>query len=77
MTNNPDLLERTVEKVRELPAVRLRVLDEFIDELQESEAPYVLSDEKLAILEAAAAEVDAGRYATEAEVAHAFRRVAK
>jgi hypothetical protein len=77
MPDSTDLRERTISRVRELSDAKLAVLQEFIDELASEPDVYSLSDDELEVLNAASADVKAGNYATEAEVAHAFRRVAK
>lgn len=77
MANDPDLLERTVEKVRELPLEKLRVLDEFIDELAAEAEFHQLSTAELAILDPALERARMGRFASDDEVTRALGRLVK
>lgn len=64
-----ELLKEVMRKVEELPEERQNDAAQVLLQILENEAsPYQLTDEQLAEVELAVAEVDSGKYASEAEV---------
>lgn len=63
------LLKEVMRKVEELPEERQNDAAHVLLQMLENEAsPYRLTDEQLAEVELAAAEIDAGKYASDDEV---------
>jgi hypothetical protein len=73
-----DLMEKAIASVRSWPARQQNEAAELLLALDRlGSGPYVASDDELTAVDEALAQVEAGEYATDAEVEAAFSRFRK